>query len=168
MITLLLILIILTTSILPVERSIVDSPVECAAGWNRAGELVFEFCSDSSYTFILTEEQSFAVVGGTVTHNHPEPGCWVLSPQDMRFAQIRGLDEMRAVSRRDNRLRVSIVRHAIAFALISDGIIDQEARSQLAAYEGNPDACAYLDATWRALAQRYDFSYEVIVEVGTS
>jgi hypothetical protein len=155
----------ISSNVLPIERTIADSAVECAAGWDQAGTSVFEFCGSRVSSFELTEEQKFAVVGGTVTHNHPEPGCWVLSQFDMRFAQNLALTEMRAVSKHGNQLRVSIVRHAIAFALISDGIIDQEARKQLALHPDDPD-CEYLDATWRVLASRYDFNYEVVEEAG--
>lgn len=148
-------------SMLPVEPLIVQSPVECYAGY-RDNALLFEACGDSSSQFWLTPSQSAAVArGGVVTHNHPESGdgCWVLSPADVYFAEQLQLLEIRAVSIRHGVFRVSSLRRAGAvFAYIPDSVINAQAKLEL---QRGGDGCDYLSRTWADLAPRYGLVYTV-------
>lgn len=151
--------------ILPIERQIATSPTECGAGWRADGSLAFSRCGDSQYTFALTDDEKAAISeGGTFTHNHPEPGCWTLSPQDVEFASLEQLNEIRVVGIRDGILRVSIMRRTgDIFQYVSDDVANAEAR-QFLPISGDFDGCNALSAAWQALATRYGFEYQVISE----
>lgn len=149
-------------SILPVERRIAASPLECAAGWDRDGKLAFERCGDSAGEFVVTQSEGAAVWNGTFTHSHPDLGpCWSFSEADMYWSADAWVKEMRAVSIRDGILRVAIARGTTVFRAIDRQIVADELSKEQRLH---PDNCEFLDATWRALALRYAFAYEVVQE----
>jgi hypothetical protein len=146
----------------PVERQIVDSPVECTAGWDKDGNFAFERCGNDPARFDVTQSEGVAVWNGTFTHNHPYiNNCWTFSAADLYWAAAVYVKEMRAVSKRDGVLRVAVARNTQVFRSISQETIDEEEARQMILFP-DIESCAYLDATWRALSLRYNFNYEVI------
>ncbi len=139
--------------------------MECGAGWRADGSLAFARCGDSQYTFALTDEEKASIAaGGTFTHNHPPPGGWTLSPQDVNFASLMQLREIRVVGIRDGIMRASIMRRTgDIFQYVSDDTVNTEAR-QFLPTSGDFDGCNALADAWRALAKRYGFEFEVISE----
>jgi len=143
--------------ILPIERLIVDSPVECGAAWDGTGQLIYSACGPFSDRVIIPDEIMITVVGsGTVTHNHPEPGCWTFSPGDLIFAASAYLQEFRVVAYRNGVVTVSILRRVANIWKMPDGEIEAEERRQ------RQSGCDYLATAWSNLAARYGFEYTVI------
>lgn len=149
------------SGILPVEREIAGSPVECAAGFVD-GKMVFSFCGDDPGKVTPNKQQTDLVAWkGVYTHNHPEGGCWMLSPQDVYQAEQFQLLEIRVVSIRKGRLRVSSMRRiGSTFSYIPDADIQAEARRQLTIDATDP--CDYLSRTWVVLAPQFGLKYTVI------
>jgi hypothetical protein len=149
--------------ILPVERLIVNSPVECGAAWDGAGVLLDSHCGPYADHVVIPDNVMFAIVGtGVVTHNHPDGTCWTFSPGDLKFAAAAYLKESRVVAHRLGVVTVSILRSTANIWKIPDGEIDAEARRQLVLMPDDPTGCDYLAATWSALAARYGFEFQVI------
>ncbi len=149
--------------ILPIERQIVTSPVECGAAWDGEGALIYSECGNSAYTVILPISIKRQLVGkGMFTHNHPDGLCWTFSPDDLGFAAVRYLPEMRVVAHRQGVVTVSILRNAARAMYMPADAIENEARSQKEAMHDDPTGCDYMATTWTALATRYGFEYMVL------
>lgn len=79
------------------EVRIADSTVEVSSAWDKNGKPIFDNLSTYSENTVNIPQQYYSrLFDGYITHNHPTGKMF--SPDDVGFAVMQGLKEIRAVS----------------------------------------------------------------------
>lgn len=87
----------LARRLLLVERVLVRQPLEHAYAFTSEGRLIVHLTSNKPDTIDVPASQEPMLRGAIFTHNHPLGRS--LSEQDLEFAMLIGLSEIRAVTR---------------------------------------------------------------------
>ena len=137
-------------SILPVEYEIVDSPVECFVGFSSSGVQMFSLCGDARGV-TPTPEQIDSLRGGFFTHSHVGE-CPTFSFGDVDSGARSGVTQVRVVSHLNGKVAVAV--------LSPPRLIPLHEYQEVFDTTSGP-ICTRMDQTWRVLARRFDFRYDV-------